>query len=215
MSDIQTSVHTQVTYELSRANEQYATQDRSLHSEEEEIAEKYTYRKWGEIPVKYVEERAHLLTNKAYGRESIKEIVAEEWEREDIFRPGSYKLREVKKTTTVETSDDQQGNTFRRETVADETTVFYTYFRSGEEFKDVTQKLAVKKVEWAARDAERERIEAEVKSRVAAELAKGGKKTTADDYKVEYFTPRAKVEYIAPRGEDAPKKSFLDRFLGR
>jgi hypothetical protein len=206
MSDIQTSTRTEVTYELSRANEMYATQDSSLHSEKEDVADKYTYRDWREIPVKYVEARAHLLTNKAYGRESIMEVVAEEWEREDIFRPGSYKLREVKKTTTVETSDDQQGNTFRRETVADETTVFYTYFRSEEEFKDVTQKLAVKKAEWAAKDAERERIEAEVQSRVADELAKKGKKSKEDNYT---------VEYIAPLSSEAPKKTFWDVFLGR
>jgi hypothetical protein len=205
MSDIQTSTRTQVSYEISRANEMYATQDRSLHSEKEEVAGKYTYRDWRDIPVKYVENNAHLLTNKGYDRESIMELVAEEWEHEDIYRAGSYKLREVKKTTTVETSDDDQGNTLRRETVTDETTIFYTYFRSEEEFKDVTQKLAVKRVEWAAREAEQERIEAEVQTRVAEELAKS-KRVTADDYTVEYFTPRPK---------EAPKKTFWDVFLGR
>lgn len=209
MSDIQTSTRTQVSYEISHANETFATQDRSLHSDKEDITGTYTYRAWCEIPVGYVEDRAHLLTNKAYGRESIMELVAQEHQDKPIYYTGSYKLREVKKTTTVETSDDEQGNTFRSETVTDETTVFYTHFRTEEEFKAVMEDRLASRARWAKQDAEEKRIEAEVQSRVEKELAKVGKsskKAAEDDDKAKNVTSTTSA---------APKKSFLDRILGR
>ena len=152
----------ETTFEVALSRDAFATQERTPEDDEQEIPREYRYQDWFALTEADIKAFAVHLTSRSLSREGAIELIDKHYSVKKLNnRVGSYKIREVTKTVTVEVTDDDMGNTSKLKVESDKTTVFFVSYRDREDWMEFYKKPSdIWMAEYKAREVARAEAEA-------------------------------------------------------